>query len=65
MCVPFVEGHLCDHRCQNNNPLCTAATKPYHEMHGPLYSQDPEKNPAFHDFNYGKPEGRREVELGG
>ena len=55
MCVPFVEGHLCDHRCQNNNPLCTAATKPHHEMHGPLYSQDPEKNPAFHDFNYGKP----------
>ena len=56
MCVPFVEGHGCDHRCQNNNPLCTAATKPHHELHGALYSQDPEKNPAFHDFNYGESE---------
>ena len=56
MCVPFVEGHGCDHRCQNNNPLCTASTEPTHQPHGHLVSQDPAVNPAFHDFNFGQSE---------
>ena len=42
-------------RCQDNDPLCTAATDPHFDLEDhysdSIFSQDPEENPAFHDYN--------------
>ena len=51
-------GHKCQPRCQNNNHLCTAATKPYYDTaqsghHDDIFSPDPAINPAFYDYHYG------------
>jgi len=56
MCVPNLEGSECQARCKENNQLCTAATKPYfdihHSAHGDdIFSPDPILNPAFYDYN--------------
>ena len=52
----------CKSRCKDNRPLCTASTDSFFELDWgdptPLlhsvFSDDPNENPAFHDFNIGK-----------
>ena len=45
-------------RCKDNDPLCTAATDPFLDLEDyyadSIFSQDPQKNPAFHDYNIGQ-----------
>ena len=42
-------------RCKDNDPLCTAATDPNLNLEDhysdSIFSQNPEENPAFHDYN--------------
>ena len=48
----------CGHRCEDSNPLCTAATAPYLDLDthygDSIFSPDPQLNPAFHDYNIGE-----------
>lgn len=52
----------CKSRCEDNRPLCTASTDNFFELDWgdptPLlhsvFSDDPDENPAFHDFNMGR-----------
>ena len=55
------QGLDCKSRCEENRPLCTASTDSFFELDWgdptPLlhsvFSDDPDENPAFHDFNIG------------
>ena len=55
MCVPFVPYADCEQHCQNHKDLCSAWTEPYFDMenNGFFGSSDPEKNPAFYNFEKG------------
>lgn len=48
-------GVGCEDRCKDNDPLCTAATDPHLNLDDyysdSIFSQDPEENPAFYDYN--------------
>ena len=51
-------GGGCMERCKDNDPLCTAATDPFLDLEDyyadSIFSQDPQKNPAFHGYNIGE-----------
>ena len=49
------QGGGCEERCKDNDPLCTAATDPHLDLDDyysdSIFSQDPDENPAFYDYN--------------
>ena len=53
----LTSDYSCGSRCANGSLLCTAHTDPYFDIsthyQDTWFSEDPVKNPAFHDFSKG------------
>ena len=53
--INMTPDYSCGSRCANGSLLCTAHTDPYYVGYQDTwFSEDPVKNPAFHDFSKGR-----------